>query len=208
MIEVRSYRRVFDLERRVYSVDGVRLNPTGIPLRGIVYFLLLVWAAVTLSALAGVGQLISRVPWYIRDLALPGLSAMTLAAIRIEGRVFHLALLAAMRLLVGPRRLIGLDRRSPVGQRWLPASMLMLPDGSEARPRRLLYRGPGAVLVRFEHRRSGALERGGVGLASGAARIRVEATAARVQDGDGEVILLGAGARLLVLPRSQAPEAR
>ena len=38
MMEIRSYRRVFDLERRVYSVDRLRLNPSGVPVRGIVYF--------------------------------------------------------------------------------------------------------------------------------------------------------------------------
>ena len=35
-IEIRSYRAVFDLERRLYRVDGLRLNPSGVPVRGIV----------------------------------------------------------------------------------------------------------------------------------------------------------------------------
>ncbi len=39
MIEIRSYRAVFDLERRIYRVDQLRLNPGGIPVRGVVYFL-------------------------------------------------------------------------------------------------------------------------------------------------------------------------
>ena len=29
--EIRSYRRVFDLERRIYSIDRLRLNPGGVP---------------------------------------------------------------------------------------------------------------------------------------------------------------------------------
>ncbi len=41
MIEIRSYRRVFDLERRIYSVDQLRLNPGGVPVRGVLYFLAL-----------------------------------------------------------------------------------------------------------------------------------------------------------------------
>ena len=28
-IEIRSYRAVFDLERRLYRIDGFRLNPSG-----------------------------------------------------------------------------------------------------------------------------------------------------------------------------------
>ena len=42
LMEIHSYRRVFDLERRVYSVDRLRLNPSGVPVRGIVYFLAVV----------------------------------------------------------------------------------------------------------------------------------------------------------------------
>ena len=34
LMEVRSYRRVFDLERRIYRVDRLRLNPGGVPVRG------------------------------------------------------------------------------------------------------------------------------------------------------------------------------
>jgi hypothetical protein len=33
-MEIRSFRRVFDLERRIYRVDRLRLNPGGIPVRG------------------------------------------------------------------------------------------------------------------------------------------------------------------------------
>ncbi len=35
MMEIRSYRRVFDLERRIYQVDRLRLNPSGVPVRGV-----------------------------------------------------------------------------------------------------------------------------------------------------------------------------
>ena len=40
-MEIRSYRRVFDLERRIYRVDRLRLNPGGVPVRGVVYFLVI-----------------------------------------------------------------------------------------------------------------------------------------------------------------------
>ena len=53
MIEIRSYRRVFDLERRVYSVDRLRLNPGGVPVRGIVYLLAIL---AVLFALARAGH--------------------------------------------------------------------------------------------------------------------------------------------------------
>ena len=60
MTDVRSYRAVFDLERRIYRIDRLRLNPGGVPVRGVLYFLgLLVAGAVTarLPLLAALGRL-------------------------------------------------------------------------------------------------------------------------------------------------------
>ena len=71
-MEVRSYRRVFDLERRIYRVDRLRLNPSGVPLRGIVYFLALGVATSLTARLPGAGAIVGALPWYVRDLALPG----------------------------------------------------------------------------------------------------------------------------------------
>ena len=51
MIEIRSYRAVFDLERRIYRVDQLRLNPGGIPVRGVVYFLAILAATLLASSL-------------------------------------------------------------------------------------------------------------------------------------------------------------
>jgi len=50
-LEVRSFRSVFALERRIYRIDTLRLNPSGIPLRGIGYAASLVAAAL----IAGTG---------------------------------------------------------------------------------------------------------------------------------------------------------
>ena len=58
-MEIRSYRAVFDLERRIYRVDRMRLNPAGVPVRGIVYFLALLAAIVVVrarAAAAGAGE--------------------------------------------------------------------------------------------------------------------------------------------------------
>ena len=104
MIEIRSYRRVFDLERRIYSVDRLRLNPGGVPVRGVVYFL-----AILLAGTAGGGPAAARrrsrgasvVSARPRAAGLRG--AAVLSAIRIEGRTFHLAAHALLRYRVGPR---------------------------------------------------------------------------------------------------------
>jgi hypothetical protein len=146
-MEIRSYRAVFDLERRIYRVDRLRLNPGGVPVRGIVYCLVLLAALAVLGALPLVGAAVRVLPWYVRDLALPGGGAALLTMIRLEGRPFHLAATALLRYAFGPRFLAGLQRAAPPGRRWCPGELLLLPDGSGARPRRLRYTGPGAVRV-------------------------------------------------------------
>jgi hypothetical protein len=143
--EIRSYRSVFDLERRIYRVDRLRLNPGGIPVRGILYCLAIL-AAVTVAGRAPLaGDVVDVLPWYVRELVLPVLGAGLLSVIRIEGRPFHLAALALLRHAAGPRYLCGLQPCAAPGRRWHLDELLVLPDGSGARLRRLRYTGPGAV---------------------------------------------------------------
>ena len=86
MIEIRSYRRVFELERRIYRVDRLRLNPAGIPVRGIVYFLALLATSLVVSALPLLASAAAITPWYLRCLALPALGAALLALITLRSQ--------------------------------------------------------------------------------------------------------------------------
>jgi hypothetical protein len=201
VIEIRSYRRVFDLERRIYSVDRVRLNPGGVSVRGVVYFLVLLTAGLVAAGLPLIGPAVGALPWFVRDLALPGAGATVLSVIRIEGRVFHLAAQSLVRYWAGPRRLVGTRRCESVGDLWRPRELVMLPDGSDSRMRRMRYTGPGAVLVSVEHERRGrATEHGARGMARAGLRtvlsLRQRADARALTE--GQVISLGPGARLHV----------
>lgn len=166
MIELRSYRRVFDLERRVYSVDSVRLNPGGVPVRGVLYLLACFGTALLLGVTPLLGRLVGVVPWYLREVALPAALAVTMTLVRIDGRTFHVAAAAMLRRRLRPRLVFELSRASSVGAVWRPPPIVMLPDGSEQVFRRLRYEGPGAVLVLREHRRDGPVERDGVAVGS------------------------------------------
>jgi hypothetical protein len=154
VIEVRSYSRVFALERRLYRIDRLRLNPAGVPVRGFVYFVALLAMVALLGALplirAGVGLL----PWYLRDLALPLGGATLAASVRLEGRAFHVGALALARFGVSPHHLAGLRRHAAWERVWRPADIAFLPDGGDFRFRRLRYTGPGAIVVALEHERS------------------------------------------------------
>jgi hypothetical protein len=158
-MEIRSYRAVFDLERRIYRVDRLRLNPGGVPLRGVVYCLALLAALALLGALPLLGAAVRALPWYLRDLVLPAGGAALLTMIRVEGRPFHLAAAALLRHALGPRHLAGLRPCAPPGRLWRPEELLMLPDGSDPHLRRLRYTGPGAVRV-LATREVFVLERG------------------------------------------------
>jgi hypothetical protein len=201
VIEIHSYRRVFELERRVYRVDRLRLNPSGVPVRGVVYFLALVAASMVASALPFLAVLGHALPWYVRALVLPGVGAGLLAVIRVEGRPFHLAARAMVGYRVAPRRLIGVARGASVGARWLPSDILILPDGSDAGIRGLSYTGPGAALVTVEHEqvvdsRNGRLPRRLWPHRSRAA-LTLRARSGRLPLAEGQVIVLERGARLL-----------
>jgi hypothetical protein len=152
-IEICSYRAVFSLERRVYQLDTLRLNPAGVPLRGLVYCAALVLLALLGRAAPGISALLAPLPWYLCDLAAPVAAGAVLAMLRIEGRPFHLAAGALLALWVGPRCWSRLAPRRREPRSWHPPPVVLIPDGSEARPRALRYQGPGAVLVAFAHDR-------------------------------------------------------
>ena len=158
MIEIRSFRRVFDLERRIYGLEGLRLNPAGIPVRGVAYFVVILLMSVAGAHTPLLAAVASAVPWYVRDLALPVGAATVLSVIRLEGRPFHVAAAALLRHRMGARLLASggtfrFDAWARPGARWYPGPIVILPDGSDGRMRRLRYSGPGAVLVSVSHRR-------------------------------------------------------
>jgi hypothetical protein len=172
-VEVRSFRNVFALERRIYRVEGIRLNPGGVPIRGVLYFMALLAALLVLAALPVSGWVLALLPWYARDVVLPAGVAAMLALVRVEGRTCHLAGYALVRHALASRRLCGL-RSAGVhgpGRRWHPPELLLLVDGSDPVLRRLRFTGPGAVLLTVPHI---CLEPGGVS-GAGRSRLRVHA---------------------------------
>lgn len=196
-MDVRSYRRVFELERRIYRVDRVRLNPNGVPVRGVVYFLALAALATIGTRLPVAATVASLLPWYARDLAGPAALAALLAVVRVDGRPFHLAAQALAGYGLRPRRCAGLRRRVRE-RRWTPAPIVLIPDGSDARLRPFRYTGPGALRIAVAHELR----------APGGALVRVrlrahvslrEATdAPSVQPASGKVVVLGRGTRVSV----------
>jgi hypothetical protein len=149
--EVRSYRSVFALERRIYRVDRLRLNPTGVPVRGIAYAAALIVLGQLLQPLPLAGALAALMPWPLRDVIGPVALAAALTALRLDGRLAHHALVSALRFAIGPRHLSAFAPAPCIGTVWRPGPLVSLPDGSQSRLRALRYRGPGRVLVGAAH---------------------------------------------------------
>jgi hypothetical protein len=199
MIEIRSYRRVFELERRIYRVDRLRLNPGGVPIRGVVYFLALLVASMVAAALPVLGEPLRVLPWYLRALLLPGLLAGLLALIRVEGRPFHLTARSMIAFVLSARGVVGLLAGATVGKPWLPPDIVLLPDGSDARLRRLSYTGPGAALVATRHERivnPQAKCRNGRWPRRAQVAVTLRAIDSRPANPRREVVVLARGARL------------
>jgi hypothetical protein len=149
-LEIRSFRAVFALERRIYRIDTLRLNPGGVPLRGIGYAVALVLLALAAGSVPPTSFPNAVIPWYVRDVAAPLCTAVVLATLRIDGRPFHIAVGSLCGFMLGARRLHSLAPASRQ-KRWAPADVLLIPDGSEASLRSMRFRGPGAVLVQVGH---------------------------------------------------------
>jgi hypothetical protein len=187
-LEVRSYRSVFDFERRLYRIDRLRLNPGGVPVRAIVYALVVAVVVAAIAALPVLGWPLRVLPWPARQLLLPTLLAAALTAVRIDGRPCHVALRSLVALALGARR-IDSWQRAPRSPRWCPPDLVVIPDGSESGLRRSRYRGPGAAVVAIAHevrRRPG--------------RRAVLRPKARGDGAERKVVVIAGGARLDIHP--------
>lgn len=151
-MDIHSYRAVFDLERRIYRVDRLRLNPGGVPVRGVLYFLAILAFFAIVRSLPLVSAPLDLLPWYLGEVALPALIAALLASVKLDGRPFHLAAWATLSYSILPRELCGHGQRCPGEDcQWRPEELIVIPDGSDAEMRSMLYLGPGAVLVSTAH---------------------------------------------------------
>jgi hypothetical protein len=151
-IEIRSYRAVFDLERRLYRIDRYRLNPSGVPVRGVVYVLAAVLAVLVGQRVPLLGSALAALPWQARYVALPCLWGVLLTIVRIDGRPGHAALAGVLRYALAPRFTSAFAPCPRPGGRWTPPRLASLVDGSGGGRVRLRFRGPGAVRVAAAHR--------------------------------------------------------
>src|SRR4051812_6827414 len=144
---IRSYRRVFEVDRRIYRVDRWALPvPGGVPLRAVAYFVAALLAVIVAGALPGIGELVSGVSaplrFVVAPLAVAGLGSQAAP----DGRAAHRFAWDWLRLRLRARRHCA-GRVVPLEDEPVTwhGELAVRCDGDGARLRRGRIRGPARV---------------------------------------------------------------
>jgi hypothetical protein len=153
-ITIRSFRVVFELERRIHKIDRWRIPvPYGVPLRGIAYWAAALLATIAVGRLPLFGELAGVLPAPVRFVIVPVAVAYALARLQVDGRPAHTALAAWARFGLSPRRVAGLRAVPRAGTVIRLGDVWVLPDERGARYRPAVIEGPATVLLRYPSRR-------------------------------------------------------
>lgn len=147
-VEIRSFRVCFRLERRIHKIDRWRIPlPYGMPVRGIVYALIVEVAVLVAMQLPILSALLGLLHPILRYAALPIGVGYLLTELVLDGRSGPAVVRSCIRVAVEPRRLVAF-RRAPATGRVLFAPLTMGPDEHGPRLRRAVIEGNGRVIVR------------------------------------------------------------
>lgn len=157
-LQIRSFRVVFDLERRLHKIDRWRIPlPYGVPVRGLVYGIAALCAVLIAARLPLAGALVALLPGPVRYAVLPAAVAYALTQLRVDGRPAHRALWALGRHALAPRRLVAF-RSTPAAGTVTFGGVGLAHDERAARYRPAEVRGPVTLRLRYPAR---ATQRGG-----------------------------------------------
>src|SRR4051812_2944127 len=146
-LQIRSYRVVFDLERRIHRIDRFRVPlPYGLPLRSLAYALASLTVVLLLQQLAGTRQLLGVLPPPARLALLPLAISYGLTRLKPDGRSAHAAAGCWLRYVASPRELVAFRAaRSRLGAVRLD-DVVMAPDGNGGGRSRGTILGPATVV--------------------------------------------------------------
>lgn len=105
-LHIRSFRVVFELERRIHRIDRFRVPlPYGLPLKSIGYAIAALGAVLILGRLPLTGDVLSGLPAPARFVLLPVGVSYALSRLRLDGRSAYSAAVAWARYRSAPRTL-------------------------------------------------------------------------------------------------------
>ena len=144
---IRSYRRVFEVDRRIYRVDRWALPvPGGVPLRAVGYFAATLLAVIVAGALPATGELVGTMSAPIRFVVVPLAVAVLGTQAAPDGRAAHRFAWDWLRFRVRARRrcsgrVVALEGE-PIA--W-DGELALRFDGHDARLHHGRVRGPARV---------------------------------------------------------------
>ena len=151
-MQIRSFRVVFDLERRLHKIDRWRIPlPYGVPVRGLVYGFVALLAVLFVARLPLAGDVLGLLPAPVRYAILPAGIAYAFTQLRIDGRPAHRALVALARHEVAPGRLVAF-RASVALDTLTLGEVCLAADERSARYRAAEVRGPVTLRLRYPAR--------------------------------------------------------
>lgn len=150
-IQVRGYRRVFKIERRLFRLDRWRLPyPHGVPVRGIAYFLVMEFGVLAASRLPLIGAILAIPHPALVYLGLPLAGAFALLQGRIDGRPPHHVLASLLGHALRPKCMAGLAPCPPAGEEVSPLlDVAVAYDAREAFVVCGRIRGPAEITFRY-----------------------------------------------------------
>src|SRR4051794_24021445 len=150
-MEIRSFRVVFALERRIHHIDHWRIPvPYGLPVRALAYAVAALAVIVIAGRLPLVGDVVGLVPAPLRLVVWPGAAGFALSRLRVDGRPAHAFLLAMARYRAGPRYLSAFRAAPRPGTRLRVGDPLaFMPDERGAQVRRGRVRGPVRIRLAY-----------------------------------------------------------
>lgn len=150
---IRSFRVVFELERRIHKLDRWRIPvPYGVPIRGVAYAVCALVAVVLIGRIPLVRGALDLLPPPVRFVLVPIGLAYLLDQVRVDGRPAHAVVAAWLRVRLAPARLVAF-RPAPAPGRFASfGDITVVADERSARYRRARINGPASVLLRYPAR--------------------------------------------------------
>jgi hypothetical protein len=147
-MEIRSFRVVFDLERRIHRVDRWRLPfPYGLPLRSVAYAVAALAVVTMASRLPGLETMMSILPAPARLVLPPVAISYVLTRVHVDGRSAHAGAGAWLGYACRPHRILAWRAAGEPGRVERLGDVVVAPDAGGVRVRRGVVRGPATVVL-------------------------------------------------------------
>lgn len=149
-IVIRSYRRIFNVERRIYKVDKWTIPvPGGIELRAVVYFIGSLLLILFLTILPLIGDALALLGWQYKFVIFPLAVAVFGTRVTPDGRPAHRYMFSLIGYVLRRHRVAG-AHAAPLEDEPIPyePDVWIVPDSRAPELRRARVKGPAVVYFR------------------------------------------------------------